>query len=508
MTQIIPNQKITTDTLPDQFLKVYKWASQNTAETRQRRDEDQASSYKYFWPSPASLLLDSLKLSRGQLIALVGLSGVGKSSAQREIAKSLDSFLSSNSANQDDSASIPRTVYFKWPGKFEANISAVGDSIELSGIINRQEEYLLQIIRKANSDPTYYEKLYDAVSSLKDTTLDALKTTLREAGYSEDAFIKKFLTKGEQKELERELVISVISRCHSILIDMRDYGIDDKRAMAADLSEIQKLWQTIVDRVRTYDAKISSDGNRKDNLSDSVDTSLTKNSDLEVPNFVFVLQKELAMSDEGMVTHFFLGKARVIEISPFSPKELVDYYESEFASLYPFKNRSDLALLASVSRGIFRRFLRYIKLALEGYIQQKVNKAEKVETNTLPPPSSDLVNQQVKEEAKTADNSSEISIDHDMISNSLDSDEIDADWKMDLGRIFHNPRQAAAASELLRALMKLNETNQSTILKVMAKKEEYKLTQSDVSRILSKLEQYGYIRRKRVGNGKIVEINS
>lgn len=504
---IIPNQKITTDTLPDGFLKVYRWASQNTAETRQHRDEDQTSSYKYFWPSPASLLLGSLKLSRGQLIALVGLSGVGKSSAQREIAKSLDSFLASNNTNQDNSASIPRAIYFKWPGKFEANISIVGDSLELSGIINRQEEYLLQIIRKANSDPTYDEKLYDAVSSLNDTTLDALKTTLREAGYSEDAFIKKFLTKGEQKELERELVILALSRCHSILIDMRDYGIDDKRAMAADLSEIQKLWQTIVNRITTNNTKISPNSSCKNNLSDLGGTSSTKDSDLEVPNFVFVLQKELAMSDEGMVTHFFLGKARVIEIAPFSPKELVDYYESEFASLYPFKNRSDLALLASVSRGIFRRFLRYIKLALEGYIQQKANKAEKVETNTLPPPSSDLVNQ-VKEEAKTADNSSEISIDHDMISNSLDSDEIDADWKMDLGRIFHNPRQAAAASELLRALMKLNETNQSTILKVMAKKEEYKLTQSDVSRILSKLEQYGYIRRKRVGNGKIVEINS
>jgi hypothetical protein len=64
------------------------------------------------------------------------------------------------------------------------------------------------------------------------------------------------------------------------------------------------------------------------------------------------------------------------------------------AGLYPFKNRSDIALLASLSRGIFCRFLRYIKLALEGYIQQKVNsKAEKVETTTLPPLSSDQADQ-------------------------------------------------------------------------------------------------------------------
>jgi ABC-type transport system involved in cytochrome bd biosynthesis fused ATPase/permease subunit len=77
--------------LPDQFLKVYSWASKNTAETRRSSGaEDEggqtsSASYKYFWPRSAKLLLESLQLSRGQLIALVGLSGVGKSSAQREI---------------------------------------------------------------------------------------------------------------------------------------------------------------------------------------------------------------------------------------------------------------------------------------------------------------------------------------------------------------------------------------------------------------------------------------
>jgi hypothetical protein len=69
MTEIIPNQEMTTKGLPDQFLKVYRWASENTAETRQFSKDDQTTSYKYFWPSPASVLLDSLKLSRGQLVS-------------------------------------------------------------------------------------------------------------------------------------------------------------------------------------------------------------------------------------------------------------------------------------------------------------------------------------------------------------------------------------------------------------------------------------------------------
>ena|SRR5487761_47488 len=440
MTQIIPNQEIMTNALPDQFLKVYRWASQNTAETRQhsKQGDGQTSSYKYFWPSPASFLLNSLKLSRGQLIALVGLSGVGKSSAQREIARSLDVFLASNTPNEDSSAKaapIPRAIYFKWPGKFVANISAIGDSLELSEIINRQEEYLLQIIKKANSDPEYDERLYDVVSSLKGKTLDSLKAKLQKAGYSEEAFIKKFVSKREQKEIERELVISTLSNCHSVLIDMRDYGMDDKHAMAGDLSEIQKLWQTILDRISANNVGISR--RAKNDLSVSDGDSLARNEgeELEVPNFVFVLQKELAMSDEGMVTHFFLGKATVIEIAPFSPKELVDYYKSEFGGIYPFKDESNLALLARVSRGIFRRFLRYIKLSLEAYIQ---NSKEST----------------VKQDNVADSPTTTISIDSDLITKTLDSEEIYADWRMDLGRIFsRNPRQAKAASEIVRVLM-------------------------------------------------------
>jgi hypothetical protein len=352
MSQITPDQK---QNFPEEFLKVYRWASQNTAETRQynREDVEESSKYKYFWPHPATLLLESLKLSRSQLIAFVGLSGVGKSSAQKEITKSLDAFLASANTGKDDISTgeaganslSTRAIYFKWPGKFDANISTIADSLESSGIINRREACLRQIIRKANSDPNYDLKLYDAFGNLKGKTLEHLKTLLIAEGYEEDAFIKTFLSKKEEKEIERDLVISALSTCHSILIDMRDYGTSDKRAMANDLEEIQKLWRVIL--FQTSEMKV------------------------EVPNLVFVLQKELAMSDEGFVTHFFLGKARIIEITPFQAKELVDHYESEFGNCYPFKGRIELHTLSIASRGIYRRFLRYIKLALEGYMLEQ-----------------------------------------------------------------------------------------------------------------------------------------
>ena len=254
---------------------------------------------------------------------------------------------------------------------------------------------------------------------------------------------------------------------------MRDYSMDDRRAMAGDLSEIQKLWQTILAWISANNMKLSLSSKDREKLAE-------KNSYLEVPNFVFVMQKELAMSDDGMVTHFFLGKARVIEISPFSPGELVEYYKKEFGSTYPFKGESDLALLARVSRGIFRRFLRYIKLSLEACVLQK-------------------------EGQQTS-----ISIDSDMITKALDSEEIHMDWKMDLSRVFSsNPKQTKAASDIVLALMDRNPIPQSIISKVLweKKKKENRISSAEASRILSKLEQYGYIRRKREGNEKLVYVN-
>jgi DNA-binding transcriptional ArsR family regulator len=266
---------------------------------------------------------------------------------------------------------------------------------------------------------------------------------------------------------------------------MRDYGVEDKRTMASDLLEIQKLWQTILDKV---DSEKAING---------------------VPNFVFVLQKELAMSEEGMVTHFFLGKARIIEISPFSPDELVDYYKKEFGAIYPFKDESDLAMLARLSRGIFRLYLRYIKLSLEAYIQQQEQKEEDSLSQSKVTSALDAKRDDKQESPEYA-LANVISIDSELIAKILGDEEIYFDWQMDLRRIFSgNSRQAKAAAEIIRILMEVGESvPQSLIAKYLSKKkEEYKISRPEASRILSKLEQYGYVRRKREGTEKLVELN-
>jgi hypothetical protein len=168
-------------------------------------------------------------------------------------------------------------------------------------------------------------------------------------------------------------------------------------------------------------------------------------------NLVFVLQKELAMSDEGFVTHFFLGKARIIEITPFQAKELVDHYESEFGSCYPFKGRIELHTLSIASRGIYRRFLRYIKLALKGYMLEqqqcpqlpalieKVDNEEGQDNIEDKPVAENSKDPKEDEEQKKYDSTPppfpsrssplEPCIDSAMIKRTLDSDDIVADWR-------------------------------------------------------------------------------
>ncbi|MHB1908026.1 MAG: hypothetical protein ACYCQJ_04030 [Nitrososphaerales archaeon] len=436
MSEITPVQNVTTPKQSSEFRKVYEWSSQNTAEARQ------GEPYKYFWPSQAKVLLESLKLSKGQLVALVGVSGVGKSSAQREIAKKLAQELPEE-----------KVIHFKWPGKFEASISEIADTLESYKLINREQAYLTAILNKAKSDPEYASQVWTNMTNIKDVDLELLKAKIEQRKFTLDAFIKRYLKVKEKEQVEKNLVLETFANCHSILIDMRDYGINDKRAMMNDLQEIQALWQTIINKTNQVP-----------------------------PNFVFVIQKELAMS-QGTVTHFFLGKSRIIELAPFSPGELVEYYKQEFGSIYPFDKEGNLKVLANFSRGIFRRFLRYIKLALEGAVKES--------------------------------NSSEaINVNKDAISRTLDSDELAADWKLDLQVIFPNPRLAAIALDILSILIPIASEEeggppiyQSTLINKIETQYEEQLGAADASRILSKLEDYGYIKRKRDGNGKLVYAN-
>jgi DNA-binding MarR family transcriptional regulator len=222
------------------------------------------------------------------------------------------------------------------------------------------------------------------------------------------------LLKGRVKELRRKAVLENLQQMDVILIDMPDYTKMDKRVMASDKKEIQEFWHNVQVEAETNVA------------------------------IVITFQKELFGS------HFFDGKVDVVEIDLLKPPELVAAYKLYWQDSFPFTEEA-LLKIAELSRGVFRRFLKYLKLSLE-----------------------------------TAKLQSPITVDHVKAAVSFEQQLGD----MDLDA----PKPQAVA--ILNLLQGREEVNQKEIA------ETLRLTEITVSRIIRRLEEYNYIKRKRSSHGQ------
>ena len=88
------------------------------------------------------------------------------------------------------------------------------------------------------------------------------------------------------------------------------------------------------------------------------------NSDTSKPNIVIAIQKEMFRD------HFFLDKMEKIEIQPLPPEKMLEAYIKKFGSTYPFTEDA-LQTISRMSRGIFRRYLRYINLTLDSWLNKQ-----------------------------------------------------------------------------------------------------------------------------------------
>lgn len=116
--------------------------------------------------------------------------------------------------------------------------------------------------------------------------------------------------------------------CKYLLIDLPDYAAGNVRAMNRDLDQIGRLW---------YDSRFTS------------------------RRLVIAVQKEMFRG------HYLFGKGEVFELRPLRIRELVDYYYLTFKDYVPFSVEA-LQLVAKLSRGVFRRYLRYIRLCVEDMV--------------------------------------------------------------------------------------------------------------------------------------------
>ena len=287
---------------------VYGWASHLTAETRFTIED-------YYWSKSAKKLLFKLKYIEQGLIGVIGLQGIGKTTTLQVLASELHT-------------KERPSVFIRWtPDWFEQFTKRFGTKV--------REEYRLGVFDaaydKAEAYARQWKPLFGRVPDRN--TLSGLE--LGQKGYmTKDAVslseAELIVGKRECKKIMERAVYWALSEARYLFIDLPDYSKSSRRNMIRDLRDVEALWKKL------------------------------QQEPFEQTNQILVVgcQKELFKG------HFFFGKMDVVEIESLKPEELVEAYKRKWEDVKPF-TQDALFLIAELSRGVFRRFLKYIQLLIE-----------------------------------------------------------------------------------------------------------------------------------------------
>jgi DNA-binding MarR family transcriptional regulator len=176
----------------------------------------------------------------------------------------------------------------------------------------------------------------------------------------------------------------------------------------------------------------------------------------------------VAIQKEMFRDHFFFDKMEKVELQPLRPMQMVEAYRKRFNSVDPFTEDALLSL-ARMSRGIFRRFLRYITLTL-------------------------------RDQDRTH---GEGPIDVTFVKQAIPVARLAEDMELELTELF--PKHSDLRMLAVRLIMFLQEHGErkQSELAGLLDVEPYVL-----SRLLTKLETARYVSRRREGNDKIVSLYS
>jgi len=175
----------------------------------------------------------------------------------------------------------------------------------------------------------------------------------------------------------------------------------------------------------------------------------------------------LAIQKKMFRDHFFFDKMEKVELEPLAPDQMLEAYLNRFETTDPFTEDA-LLTLARMSRGIFRRFLRYITLTLDLWERR--------------PKPRDLIDSATVREAVTVERLAE-------------------DMELELVELF--PKQSDLRLQAVRLLMLLEESGPR---KQTDLAEELGIEDYAISRLLAKLELHRYILRRREGTDKVVSL--
>jgi hypothetical protein len=423
--------------------EAYQWACLLT--TEQKQDD-------YLRTCEIDRLLTRLTQTKGNLIAVIGMQGVGKTALKQAIDANL-------------SAQGKLVVSIKWGGKTNENLTQTIREFADFGFIDK-------------SDPQYLDALIDTLieqAKAKDPALDyqqpdkarlvmdiakrtgIAETTLldyfqlaraknRNEFKEHEARVKlweavplleKTLGHEQVEQIRQERFKTKMEDVHTLQIDLPDYDTGNVAQMNRDLANLQTLWETMFNKTEGIYGQTS--------------------------NIIVFFQKELFHG------HFLMKKFDVYEIQPIKPGSLTEYYKKRFG-LAPFTEEA-LQELAVLSRGIFRRFKRYIRICLEN-------------SYTISAP---------------------MTISCKEVDKWISLDQIVKDMELELMSIFPREKELRYKTVLLlQFLREKGPTPQNIIAQ-----EVFDGNETQTSRVLDRLEsqiEWRYITRERVGRDKIVTL--
>lgn len=232
----------------------------------------------------------------------------------------------------------------------------------------------------------------------------------------------------EARELLRKRFIETLDKelydaRKIVFIDMSDYDKHSRSRMNAHLGQIRDLWL----RTRQYNVTVA-----------------------------------VSIQAEMFKGHFLFGKIDAVILEPLKPKELVEAYKRIWENTEPF-TADALMMVAQLSRGIFRRFMKYIQACIERF---QIMGLEGL-------------------------------IDAKFVNETVTFDILAKDMDLELSDIFTHQQPKLEAVKILNYLRETTEPpNQKQIA------EGINVSEATVGRHIQRLEAYGYVERKRDAHGQ------
>ena len=427
---------------------LYDWASRLTAEA--------GGTEEYYWTQQTERLVSKLKLTKRALIGVIGVQGAGKSAAMRAIAERLAG---------EEGFGRDHVVAVKVP-ESGGLVNALRSIFDYAGGPYHEKFLTLMKEKTLNEfryDPVFMQRArrladrgdnYGMVTEVRD--LPALGTHRKEEEEEEEeiripSWFKDLVPRRVIRELEAKTLQLLTEEQRVILIDMPDYPKHDRRLIARDLDDIQGLWNRL----------------------------MTSDSDV---NIVVFIQKETF----NYADHFLYGKMDLIDLMPLTVAQLLEAYGRKWGGYEPF-TQDALEYVARMSRGVFRRFKRYIGLVLEMSMMQ-----------------------------------GEAGID---VKKAVTNEEVIRDMDKEFDGIFRRPEQKQKAVELIKLLSDIRlrrgqakAAGAKNLGEIISGGEPDGLNQAEVasklnlsemavSRLVRELEQHGYIKRTVWQQWNYVDLN-